>query len=528
MPEPAPSRPLTGPRSNGADSKDPRLDEARPDEERPDEERLNELRRLLLSPEIAQLTRLQKRIEDPDLRAKDLAQILPAPRVRKILDQFIRAVVKYDRDMVAEVVGQILPGAVKNAVTSALREFSESLNEIAERSLSLRALGWRFEAFRTGKPFSEIVLSRSALYSVREVFLIHRKTGVLLQQVARASAVTKDSDSISSMFTAFQDFVHDSFIGTESKEIETIELGSFKFVIQHGPRAMLAGAVDGAPPSALKGVFRKALDEIEKDFDAALVGFQGDVAPFERARPILERCLLGESGPKARRSMLPGLIAGLMILALLAWATVGLVHRYRWNKFLDRLRAEPGIVLTNTATQGSNYVVFGLADQLAHDPAELLKGSGIDGARVTFRMEPYQSLDPRFVAARNIESEKHEIENYVIRFPQRISEVGQAELDGVDAIAGRIRSLIDASRLLRKSVRVELTGHTDEVGPSDLNLRLSQDRAENVAAALVAAGVDRQYLVTRGVAMQAPVRPGASDRDRSFNRSVSFRVQMTP
>jgi outer membrane protein OmpA-like peptidoglycan-associated protein len=513
MAEPAPSRPLAGPRNNGADLND---------------ERLGELRRLLVGPEITQLARLQKRLEDPDQRVQDLAQILPAARIRKILEQLIRAIVKYDRDMVADVVGQILPGAVKNAVTNALREFTDNLNEIAEKSVSLRALGWRFEALRTGKPFSTIVLSRSALYSVREVFLIHSKTGVLLLQVARAAAVTKDSDSISSMFTAFQDFVHDSFIGTENKEIETIELGSFKFVIQHGTRVMVAGAVDGAPPSALKGVFRRALEEIEKDLADDLASFQGDVGPFESVRPILERCLLGAAGPKPRRSVVPWLIVGLVVAGLAAWGILGLVHRHQWNTYLDRLRAEPGIVLTNAEKQGSTYVVYGLQDQGARDPAALLAGSGIDASQVKFEMAPYQSLDLRFVAGRDFDRDKSEIEGSLIRFPQRMSDLGAAELDGIDRIAARIRSLSKDADLTHRAVRIELTGHTDEMGTDDMNVHLSQDRANQAAAALVAAGVDRGLLTTRGVATREPVRKGSSDRDRSFNRSVSFRVEANP
>lgn len=512
MAEPAPSRPVAEPQSNGADSSDGRL---------------GELRRLLAVPEIAQLARLQKRLEDPDLRTQDLAQILPAPRIRKLLEQLIRNIVKYDRGMVAGVVGEILPGAVKKAVADALRELTESLNEIAEKSVSVRALGWRFEAFRTGKPFNEIVLSRSLLYSVREVFLIHTKTGVLLQEVARAAAVTKDSDSISSMFTAFQDFVHDSFIGTESNEIETIELGSFKFVIQHGQRAMIAGAVDGTPPSALKGVFRRALDEIEKDLADELNSFKGEVTPFERARPVLERCLLGASGPKPRRSMVPWLVAGLGVAALLALVVLSFVHRQQWNSFVEKLRAEPGIVLTNTETQGSNYVVSGLRDRMAQDPAVLLKGSGIPADKVEFRLEPYLSLDPRFVAARSFDTEKTEIERYVVRFPQGKAEISAVELDGLDEIAARMISLIGISGVLHRTVRLELTGHSDELGPEDINAHLSQDRADQAAEALVNAGVDRHFLTTRGVATKEPVRQGSSDRDRSFNRSVSFRV-VTP
>jgi len=508
MAEPATGRPLTEPGSNGTDSLDGRW---------------AELRRLLVGTEQAQIARLQKRLDDPELRAEELSHVLPQARIRKSIDQLIRAILKRDPELVAEVVRPIIFLSVRKAVTDALREFTETLNQIAEKSVSLRALQWRFEAFRTGRKFSEIVLSRSLLYSVREVFLIHGKTGVMLQQVAR-EAVTKDADMISSMFTAIQEFVRDSFVGTESRELETIDLGSFKLWIQHGPYAMVAGAVSGSPPRELNGRFHAALDEIEEKFAHELRSFQGDATMFDSARPILERCLLGQSGPKPRRSLVPWLAAGLVIAALAIWGGAVWVEQRRWNNYLQRLGAEPGIVLTHTEKQGSQYVVSGLRDEMARNPAGLLEGSGIPAARVQFRLEPYLSLDPRFAAARSFAAEKLAIEKQVIRFAQTKSQLAPVELDHLDEIAAQIRSLLQSAAFLHKSVRIKVTGHTDEIGTEEINNRLSQERAEQATAALVAAGIDRRYLAAGGVSISQPIRTGSSERDRSFNRSVSFQV----
>lgn len=511
MAEPAAGRPLSEHSSNGRDFSD---------------ERWAELRRLLIGPEQAEIGRLARRLDDPDARAEDLSKVLPHVRVRKSLDQLMRAILKRDPELVAEVVRPIVFLSVRKAVTDALREFTESMNQIAEKSVSLRALQWRFEAFRTGRKFSDIVLSRSLLYSVREVFLIHGKTGVMLQQVSK-EAVTKDADMISSMFTAIQEFVRDSFIGTESRELETIDLGSFKLWITHGPYAMLAGAVGGSPPTELKVVFHAALDEIESRFAHEFQSFQGDVTVFEATRPTLERCLLGQSGPKPRRSFVPLLVAGLVIAALVTWSALAVLNQIRWNNYVRKLRAEPGIVVTNAEKQGSHYVVSGLRDPAASDPGALLEDTGVSAADVIFRLEPYLSLDPRFVAARNLAAEKLAIEKSVVRFGQAKSQLSPAELDHIDEIADRVRSMLQEAARLGKSVRVNVIGHTDELGTDDTNSRLSQDRAGQVTAALVAAGIDPRFLTAGGVSMSQPVRTGRSDRDREFNRSVSFRVRET-
>ena len=487
------------------------------------ETELDELRQLIFGRELAQIVQLTKRLDDPETRAKDLSQILSTARVRKSLEQVIRRVLKREPDVVIEAIRPVLLLAVRKAVSDSFREFSESLNQIAEKSLSLRSLRWRFEALRTGRTFSDIMLSRSLLYSVREVFLIHGKTGIMLNQAAR-EAVTKDPDMISSMFTAIQEFVRDSFIGSEHTELETIDAGSLKLWIQHGPYAMVAGAVDGTPPLELKGVFRGALNEIQNNFDSALKSFEGDVAPFEATRPILEKCLLGRSPAKARKPVLLWLILAACLALLAAWAYFGIQSNQRWNDFMAQLEKEPGLVVTRVERHGNDHIVFGLRDRLAHNPQHLLMETGIPISRVQFRLEPYQSLDPAFVARRQLVQEEQALEREVIRFAQGQAELKPTDLDEIDRIAETASSLIEASRQAHLGVHILVLGHTDEVGSGESNIRLSGQRAERVKTELIQAGLNGATLTAQGVATSEPVRKGSSDRDRSFNRSVTFHV----
>ena len=74
--------------------------------------------------------------------------------------------------------------AIRRAIAEALRAMVDSFNQVLQHSLSARALRWRVEAWRTGRPFAEVVLSHSLVYRVEQVFLVHRDTGLLLQHVA--------------------------------------------------------------------------------------------------------------------------------------------------------------------------------------------------------------------------------------------------------------------------------------------------------------------------------------------------------
>ena len=510
MAEPATSRPRPETLSNGADSSDGRL---------------GELRRLLVGSELPQIARAQKWLDDSDLRAKDLSQLLQTTKIRQSLQSLIKNILKHDEQLLIDIVSPFVSEIAKQYVLSEIQKFTDHLNEIAEKSVSARSLAWRLEAFRTNRNFGDIVLSRSRLYSVREVYLIQAKTGILLQHVAR-QAVAKDADMFSSMLTAMEDFGRDSFVGVDSNELENVDFGKFKLWIRHGQRAVLVGAITGAPPSAMKTRFRETLAEVEKTFAPELTAFTGDVTPFERTRPILEKCLTGESeAQQKRRYLLPVLLCLVVLAAISLWAAFSYAKNQRWNNFTQKLNATPGIVVTRTESQNGGYVVTGLRDDMGPPLTSLLQGSGIPADKVTFHFAPYQSLDPQLVAKRTFQAEKNTIEQYVLRFEQGKWDLSDDDFDGVDEISAHMHSLIDAAGKLHQPVQLELIGHADDLGPERINVQLSQDRAGQVAAALVAAGIDAKLLSTRGAAASEPVRPGNSERDRSFNRSVSFRVK---
>ena len=72
------------------------------------------------------------------------------------------------------------------------------------------------------------------------------------------------------------------------------------------------------------------------------------------------------------------------------------------------------------------------------------------------------------------------------------------------------------------SAKVEVGGHTDNVGAADANLALSQKRAESVRAALVARGIAANRLAAKGYGDTAPVADNRSEDGRAKNRRVEL------
>lgn len=73
-------------------------------------------------------------------------------------------------------------------------------------------------------------------------------------------------------------------------------------------------------------------------------------------------------------------------------------------------------------------------------------------------------------------------------------------------------------------MNVMVEGHTDSVGSSGTNLRLSQRRADSVRAYLVAQGVDPDRLSAVGFGEEKPIDSNRTKRGREINRRVEFTI----
>lgn len=98
--------------------------------------------------------------------------------------------------------------------------------------------------------------------------------------------------------------------------------------------------------------------------------------------------------------------------------------------------------------------------------------------------------------------------------------------DSAEIQPGHEDDLLEAARMLEDNpeVRVEVGGHTDDVGDPAHNEQLSRERAQAVAEWLVAHGIERGRLRVRGYGMSAPRVPNVDEASRARNRRIEFRV----
>ena len=71
-------------------------------------------------------------------------------------------------------------------------------------------------------------------------------------------------------------------------------------------------------------------------------------------------------------------------------------------------------------------------------------------------------------------------------------------------------------------LKVELAGHTDNVGNDNYNLKLSSDRAEAVRKALIANGIEETRLTAKGYGATKPMVSNDTEEHRALNRRTEM------
>ncbi len=76
----------------------------------------------------------------------------------------------------------------------------------------------------------------------------------------------------------------------------------------------------------------------------------------------------------------------------------------------------------------------------------------------------------------------------------------------------------------RPTLRIEISGHTDNKGSARYNKKLSEDRAKSVVTYLVEHGIDPARLEAKGYGFDEPIATNDTDEGRQLNRRTEFMV----
>lgn len=559
--------------------------------DRPSAGDLEALRGLVIGPEQARLTRLEAQATlsaeavggmlpeatawTAEHRAKQMAIALE-PAVTTVVRTFARREADLFGDILAPTIGAAVRKAVADAISVMLLRFNEAL----ERSLSIQSVRWRIEARRTSRPFAEVVLLHTLVYSVEQVFLIHPGSGLVLNHVVAQGAAVRDPDQVAAMLEAINSFMREAFKPQPSSvHLTHLRVGDLTVFVDRDPSLAVAAVVHGVAPPEFSESLREVRERIYLSHRKELLDFHSDVSPFSTARSTLEGCLCSvRHAPPGRAHIWLAIAAALIVLG------IGLLFSMRHarageqartlNTYVETLQAEPGIAITSAQRVDGHVRIAGFRDPLARSPEELLIRRGLLPAELRF--QPFYSLDPRIAEQRVRRSlrpprgvtvtlhdgvlratgiaphswieqtgmlartlpavERYEdrglVDEAAIQAQRAAAALETTEIHfapGSTALttstvighaASLLRELTEAAATAHLIFCVSVLGHADPTGTIASNHRLSQARAVSVVNGLSASDLRPGHLRPIGAGMW--VDAGSEARARS----ATFRVDL--
>jgi hypothetical protein len=191
-------------------------------------------------------------------------------------------------------------------------------------------------------------LRESLPFAVAEVFFIHRESGLLLWHVSQGPEASSDSDLISGMLTAIRDFARDAFGRGREGQLDEIQYGGRRILIEAAQHAYLAVVVDGTEPPGFRAAMRERIIELNLAHEKTLRGYQGDptpLAPVEAPLRSLMTAAESRGLSSTQKRVLVG-ISGLLFVCLVGSCLVG---RWAWQA-VRRTPTPVPIVVVPTAT----------------------------------------------------------------------------------------------------------------------------------------------------------------------------------
>lgn len=507
---------------------------------------------------------------EPQEAAQDLAPLMSAA---------IKEQIRGERDAMIDALYPVIGSTISKYLSETLTTLVRTINERIESHFSFHSLALKVRSRVTGVSEAELLLRESLPLRIEAAFLIHKSSGLVIAQAQNPNAVSLDPDLISGMLTAIRSLFNDSMnTAVSARELDQIEYGESKIVIEAAGYCYLAAVVRGIPDEPFHKLLRTTLATIVQQYGSAVEQFSGrsEAVPPGVRQSVREFVDGPKPGSSARhRRPYGAMAAGLLLLLLICVPVFLNVYRNNLDRNTEKrissalISAHPS-ALRNILVKvdRDNVYLSGIApneylrQRAGEIAAEVSPGITLENGVAVNGGSPFPILlqlrTEEIVAALNtvngvyLESRLQNGELIITGVAADSSLHGQInrtfeELPGLRAFSDHVKTgeMEIARRLLFnigavtirpgdrevpavvKGVldrtpwsKLLIVGHSDELGGEGVNRRIAAGRAAAAQTALRGLGVPSDRIVLEG-------RPGPpsgiiSNGADSLSRCVRF------
>jgi outer membrane protein OmpA-like peptidoglycan-associated protein len=242
------------------------------------------------------------------------------------MGQAIKKQIALEQDAMVDALYPI----IGNTVGKYMGETIEAINEKLEQTLSVEGITRKIRAKIQGVSEAELIIRESMPFQIQAIFLIHKASGLLIAEVQQDSQHL-ESEMLAGMLTAIREFVNDcvSQSGDLPLELDEIDYGTSKIMLEVAGYCYLAVVVKGEPPKAFAKMMQTTLGQLVRRHNQSLQHFDGDPSTLSEGIQKALETLRDEGSPtsveKGEKGNKPSplMLCGLAIVALITipWGT---------------------------------------------------------------------------------------------------------------------------------------------------------------------------------------------------------------
>lgn len=289
---------------------------------------LEEMRRILLHGQVEKIEGLETGLGQLEHRMHDEDALVRM--ITPVLGIAIRLKISEARDEMIEALYPIIGKVVQRAVAESVRDLARSLDAQVKSSFDLRLTWWRIRARLNGASEAQIRLRELLPFTVTDILLIHRETGLLLYHLPSEISKTSDTDLLSGMLTAIRDFSHETLGGDGHAGLGEITYGDQSILIEATQHADLAMIINGIAPPEFRTRMRECIIEVEHSYADELRTYQGDAGFFVPVKNILGS-LMATASPRGLSTTQKRFLAGALVTLSILLVGCGLLVNWAWQ-----------------------------------------------------------------------------------------------------------------------------------------------------------------------------------------------------
>src|SRR6476661_1007332 len=516
-----------------------------------------------IAPEIGLAIKEQIRLDQ-----ESIAQAL-APEMGKA----ITAQIELERDAMVDALYPV----IGNTIARYMAEAIKTINAKVSNALSVEGVQRKIRSKVQGVSEAELILKESVPFTIQAAFLIHKASGLIISEFQNSESYQLESEMVAGMLTAIRSFVNECIVQPgESSELNQIEYGDSKILLEVAGYCYMAVVIKGEPPHSFINKLRQTVTNLILNYAKVIHEFNGDPGTIpESLHPYIKS--LFDPLQREKSTKPPIALAAISLAALSLILVPWGIYQYR-SSVERRLEANAIAALASTpelavyrldvAVDGKTLKLTGkLPNQELRVQAEKIAASTAPKLQLDNRILAVDvPPDPVLTAAevQRITAVLNQREGVSIssRYGDRKVTVDGIVRDGADAqkiaqslkqIPG-VQSVVSTVKLdpLKITTRIyfqqgtatldstygemiasvknfmdqypqkqiKIIGHSDRTGELATNQQLSLRRAAAVRDALVRQGADPKRLQTVGIPHPpADVEP---NQPRLLSRCVLF------